>query len=114
MPPHALWDKEALRQITDGDPRIESELARLFMETAERCLEQLRSLATSGDTEAWRRVLHELKGATANLHAEHMSLLCTEASAAGTTETRQLACASIAQAYGELKSFLDPMARRQE
>jgi HPt (histidine-containing phosphotransfer) domain-containing protein len=111
MQPKPALDLKALQMITDGDRRIESELARLFMQTAERCIGQLRSLG-EGEGEAWPRVLHELKGAAANIRAEQLSALCAQAAQVSGQAAREHACAGLSAAYDEVKAVLDPIARR--
>lgn len=60
-----------LRSITAGDAEIEKMLFGLFVETARRVLD---SLQAGGD---WKNLVHELKGAAANLGADTLHKACS-------------------------------------
>lgn len=61
---------ERLRSVTGGDAEVENMLFGLFLDTASRVLEQLEA---GGD---WKSLVHELKGASANLGADDLHKAC--------------------------------------
>lgn len=67
MPLQPPLDLARLREFTDGDRRLERELATLYVETAAVYIGQMREALT--DPEAWRRAAHALKGASVNIGA---------------------------------------------
>lgn len=72
-------DLKALRASADHSPHIERQLVLLFMGTAERCLVQMQGLVVHGDSREWQSILHELKGASAHIHAHELAMLCKHA-----------------------------------
>lgn len=70
-------DIDHLNGFIDGDPQLERELAVLFASSASDYLERM---ATAMDApEEWRRAAHGLKGACANLGAQHAAKLAAAA-----------------------------------
>ncbi|MDX6748808.1 Hpt domain-containing protein [Geminicoccaceae bacterium 1502E] len=70
-------DREHLASFTQGDERLEQELAALFVGAAERYLGEMR--CSSDNERRWRRAAHALKGASANLGASAMADLAARA-----------------------------------
>lgn len=70
-------DLDHLTGFTDGDPALESELAELYLSTAEVYLDQLARALEAG--EAWRETAHALKGASNNLGARRVAELARRA-----------------------------------
>jgi HPt (histidine-containing phosphotransfer) domain-containing protein len=68
-----------LREMTDGDAQVEQELFQVFIDTAEECLDLMRSSCESDDREIWRTQAHALKGISLNLGAEPLGILCHHA-----------------------------------
>lgn len=101
-----ILNLQALRVVTDGDAEFEQEMLDLFLQTAEPCMNSLHALALNANQEEWFETLHALKGAAANIHADHLVACCQEGEAAETAAMRIQACKKILQAYGELKPFL--------
>jgi len=72
-----VLDIKSLRASADHSPRIERQMVLLFIGTAERCLVRIQGLVVHGDSRAWRAVVHELKGASAHIHAQELAALCS-------------------------------------
>ncbi|NBX03175.1 MAG: hypothetical protein EBR02_03755 [Alphaproteobacteria bacterium] len=107
-----IFDLNALRELTDGNAEIESELAQLFFKTADSCLQRLQPLVSSDSGSQWPRVLHEFKGACANLHADVLAQLCQRAEHLDEKpELRSAALNDIRKAYTELKPLLEALVR---
>jgi len=74
--PSGILDVERLASFTQGDPALESELAALYIETAQLYLARLRR--AGDDAAEWQRAAHALKGASANLGAVVVARLAAE------------------------------------
>lgn len=81
--PVPVVDLDRLGQFTEGDPRLEQELASLFLAGAEIYLAQLEAAIARGDAEAWRSAAHALKGSAANLGAGPITVLAAAAEHGG-------------------------------
>ena len=68
-----MIDLTRLRSITGGDVETEKMLLRLFLETANRILNELEK------GQNWRARVHELKGAAANLGLNSLHIACQAA-----------------------------------
>ncbi len=102
-----VFDLAALRLLTDGNAEIETELAELFCKTAESCLQRLQPLVSEDNSSQWPRVLHEFKGACANMHANKLAKLCQNAEHLDAKpELRSAALNEIRAAYAEFKFLL--------
>jgi len=71
-----VLDLTALRASADHNPRIERQMVLLFMGVAELCLVRIQGLVVRGDSREWQAVLHDLKGASAYIHATELATLC--------------------------------------
>ena len=79
MPWKSFLNTEALRHLTDGNRELEEQFVTMFMETATRCIRQLEALSSHDPHLQWSPVVHELKGAALNIHADAMVALCKDA-----------------------------------
>jgi two-component system sensor histidine kinase/response regulator len=68
-----IVDWEGLKAVTDGDAVFEEELVRLFIESGDAALRDIRDAMILGDLGAIQRASHVLKGASANIHAQSAS-----------------------------------------
>jgi HPt (histidine-containing phosphotransfer) domain-containing protein len=100
-----ILDIQALREITDGDRDLERALVRLYCSTAERCVAQLRLLADQDEDHQWKRVVHELMGASANIHANQIAALCKYAEHEDAAAMRKQICDNLDRAFETLKAF---------
>jgi HPt (histidine-containing phosphotransfer) domain-containing protein len=100
-----ILDIESLRRVTDGDVSLESALIRLYCQTAERCISQLKSAASSKDRLQWQKLTHELHGASVNIHANQMAALCKYAEHEDDLATRLQVCEKLEKALVTLKAF---------
>lgn len=99
----AIFNVQALRALTDGDEDIEAQLVVLFCQTVESCLERLEMLVAQDPQAQWPSVIHELKGAAANIHADVLAELCRAFEHMGDEPAfRQDALAKLQDAYGVL------------
>jgi len=71
-----VLDQKALRASADHNPRIERQMVLLFMVIAERCLVRIQGLVVRGDSREWQAVVHDLKAASAHIHATELATLC--------------------------------------
>lgn len=81
-------DLEQLRHVTDGNIEEEWALGVMFAEQAVLSLAELMRALAENDLAAWRKAAHQMKGASANLGARHLSHLCKEAEGSGSTDSR--------------------------
>lgn len=99
----------ALRDITDGNPELEQQLFELFLGTCERCLSEATKLIESDPKGLWHDVLHELKGAAANVGAMGMAGLCRngENLRAEQVSERMFFCKQLRQEYKRVRAYLE-------
>jgi PAS domain S-box-containing protein len=62
-------DKNALRELTGGDAEFERDLVETFVNSGDRCLQDIVSALRVGDFDTIGKRAHALKGASANIHA---------------------------------------------
>lgn len=106
-----IFNVQALRLLTDGEAEIEAQLVMLFCQTVESCLERLEMLVAQDTHTHWSSVIHELKGAAGNIHADALAELCRAVEHIGDDPAfRQAALAKLQDAYGlllpQLKALL--------
>ncbi len=94
-----------LREVADGDARLQQELAELFLATARRYLGELR--AAEGDDARFRRIAHALAGAARNVHAHGLAALAERLEREGRTA---LPLGELEAALGALERALAPIA----
>jgi HPt (histidine-containing phosphotransfer) domain-containing protein len=68
-------DMNRLREITEGDAALERQLFHLFIESVDRLLQLLAVQIQDGSLQ-WRQTVHQIKGASANMHVTSMVALC--------------------------------------
>ena len=78
MPWRRFLDTDALSLVTDGNQGVEREFVALFMQTVESCVARLEHLVTNDIDGDWPKIVHELKGAALNIHANAMVTICKE------------------------------------
>jgi CheY-like chemotaxis protein/HPt (histidine-containing phosphotransfer) domain-containing protein len=105
--PRAPIDVAQLDAFTDGDEALERELVTLYIKTARRYLEEMRTAAKAGAS--WEGSAHALKGASANIGAGDVAAL---AAAAERTPPSHDMIGALAAALGEVEAFF--AARRLE
>jgi len=76
MKDEMVLDLNALRVSADHSQRIERQMVWLFMGTAERSLVRIQALVVNGACREWQAVIHELKVASAHIHAKELVALC--------------------------------------
>lgn len=100
-------DFDALSEVTEGDRELEKQLFDLYHQTVERCLAALRSNLVDDRSNGWKVAAHELKGASANMHALEMAALCRAAEALPLdTSRRSVMCQDIEAAYRRVQDFV--------
>ncbi len=72
-------DFTLIQEASGGDPAIERELFRLFLETGSHCREKLQAALSEQQENDWREAAHELKGASLSLGANQLGRLCKQA-----------------------------------
>jgi HPt (histidine-containing phosphotransfer) domain-containing protein len=100
----ALFDLNALRNITDGDEQLEAEFAQLFIITAEKCLDEIDVALPVADTPLFVQAVHRLSGVAANMQAKRLARLCRtiEREASTDINVRYAQLEAIRSAYGEV------------
>ena len=73
-----VFDRERLRELTDGDAEFEQELIETFKDSAQTILVQLRAHLVDGDAGGIGRQAHALKGASVNIGADAISKCAAE------------------------------------
>lgn len=101
----SLMDMSRLREITDGDPELESQLFQLYIETADRVISAL-VLHIEDHSGQWAKLVHELKGASANMHIPTMLSLCREMEKMDEPKLRREKLEELGQAYAPLRAEL--------
>ena len=73
-------DLTMLRTLTGGDPEIEKELMKTFVDQSDKNLETLKATGnTDGDNKPWMEAAHMLKGGSGSIGAEELRQLCAAA-----------------------------------
>ncbi len=100
------WDR--LDMFTDGDPEEEKMLVDLFINNAEETIKIIEQHIDTGNTEEWENATHRLKGSAANLGAQSLADICSQAekSSGENTETKRVLYRSILASYEEVKNAL--------
>ncbi len=98
-------DLDHLAQLTGGDSQLQAELAELYLATASQYLEKLRDSITNcaEDRDHWRKIMHALKGASANFGARVVAEVARESE--GSTPSPEV-IASIENLVAEIRSVL--------
>jgi len=101
-------DWSRLELFSDGDAEEEKFLIDLFVTHAEESLAAIQE-CREGPDEDWKKAVHKLKGSAANLGAEALSGLCSDAE--GRYEESKAAKEILAQdivgSYAQVKAALD-------
>jgi len=71
-------DVAAFRNLTDGDPKFTADIVQCYVDRAGELLYTLRAAAASGERQLLSSAIHELKGASANVHAMALHDLCAD------------------------------------
>jgi HPt (histidine-containing phosphotransfer) domain-containing protein len=95
MPATAI-DLAKLAQVTDGDVDFAQELTEAYMASGRQVVNDMREGLVSMDRDRLRKSAHQLKGASANIHAEHLYNLCAALESAA-REDDQVALAAMVQ-----------------
>lgn len=101
-------DLTNLREMTDGDKELESQLFSEFFTSSEECIATLKNNCSDGTNEVWRTAAHALKGTSYNLGAAKLGDLCKKAqenNAAFSLE-KQAMLNDIQLEYADVKKFL--------
>jgi hypothetical protein len=107
MKPEVVLDLEALRAIADHSKQIERQLVLLFIGTAETSLVRIQWLVVHGNRREWQSVLHELRAASAHIHAKELAALCRNSvDVADDAVSRMRAYMQIKEAYEGLLMYL--------
>jgi HPt (histidine-containing phosphotransfer) domain-containing protein len=83
-PQPVVWElPEGLREALDADAKeVVDEILELYLQDSEPLAGELLSAHAAGDSEALGRLLHRLKGSSAQVGALRLSSLCREAESA--------------------------------
>lgn len=103
-PSEAIIDTARLESFTGGDAALETELAGLFLETAQLYVARLRQ--SLDDAAAWQRSAHALKGASANIGAVLVARLAAD------EEQREPRLEALQQIEREIVAVREQFRRR--
>lgn len=111
-PSPVTMDMEHLRQYLTGDPEEEKEIIAMFGEVSEDTIAELRGLLADGQSDAWKKAAHKLKGAAANFGANALSKACHDAELnhALPIGEKEKMLAAIERCYEEVKQFFTAMS----
>lgn len=99
MPWSKFLNIEELREITDGDRTIERKFVEMFMQNLQSSLVRLEPLIEADVENNWPKIIHELKGAAANIRAERLHQICSHAESLIVHEDKQAAYDKIRAEY---------------
>jgi CheY-like chemotaxis protein/HPt (histidine-containing phosphotransfer) domain-containing protein len=71
-------DLARLHEITDGDVEFTLDLIATFIASGQEVMDELNSAIAQNNRPSLARVVHKLKGASANIHAVPLRQLCIE------------------------------------
>lgn len=97
---------QALQEVTDGDAQVEERFVAMFMDNLARSIDQLERSVAGGEEETWAQIVHRMKGAAANMHAESMRDLCLHAEAMEDRQQRLRAIEAIRAEYERYRALL--------
>jgi HPt (histidine-containing phosphotransfer) domain-containing protein len=104
-------DLSELREITGGDPEVESEYFQIFFDSAALCMQKLSASTEAGHNQEWERAAHGFKGISLGLGALRLGELCVAAmndfAAAPEAKAKMLVAIGqeLARVHNQLKSF---------
>lgn len=76
--PHPM-DWQRVEQMTEGDKHMEQEVMDVFVEDLRHSLSELASHFAQHDQPEWVKLAHRLYGASANMGAQQLAILCHKA-----------------------------------
>ncbi|MGG6297175.1 Hpt domain-containing protein [Leptolyngbya sp. AN02str] len=75
---HLALDWQHLKLLADGCKDFEQELLQLFVADAAQLIAHLECAIATADVAAAKRLIHQVKGASANVGAQAMMAIATE------------------------------------
>jgi HPt (histidine-containing phosphotransfer) domain-containing protein len=110
---HETLDAQALRDLIDGDQGFACALVAEYALNSRQILAAMRELLTMGNRTALATHAHQLKGASANLHAHSLVAACEVieqeaalASAAQITRHLEALAVEVERVNAELARFV--------
>lgn len=102
-------DLTNLREITDGDKEMESELFKEFINTSDSYIVSLGNMLDADKNELWRTTTHAFKGLALNLGAANLGALCKNAQENNTAsqQDKTAMLEAIRHEYAAVKDFLN-------
>jgi CheY-like chemotaxis protein len=113
-PPASVLNHQCLQQLRSlaepGEPDPHVEFIDLFLMDAPLCLREIRTAVCQGQAADLRRLAHSLKGSSANLGAEGLSLVCRDLETAAKTadlESTPRLLERLESVFEQVKSALE-------
>lgn len=76
---HDIIDMAIMDDFTEGDMDLEKQFINIFLEKGWEHIEKMQKNLSDDDIETWKIASHSLKGAAANIGAEHLRESCFQA-----------------------------------
>jgi HPt (histidine-containing phosphotransfer) domain-containing protein len=102
LAPAMAIDLAKLEQVTDGDMDFAQELMDAYIESGRQVVNDMRESLASMDRDRLRKNAHQLKGASANIHAEHLHNLCATLESAAREDDESALAAMVHQVSAEM------------
>jgi two-component system, sensor histidine kinase and response regulator len=84
-------DRRAFHEMTGGDAEFAADVARSYLDNSRDLFAQIRACLAAADRRKLARLVHQLAGASANIHATALRELCLQLeSSAPSVETAEL------------------------
>jgi HPt (histidine-containing phosphotransfer) domain-containing protein len=80
-------DLVALNEVTGGDAEFTADLVESYITSSRELLTKVRDFLASGDRYQLARAVHQLAGASANVYAAPLRVLCSDLERAAETVT---------------------------
>lgn len=101
-----IIDSRRLEEITGGDAELAIQIYNLMSETIDRCVSKLEDIASGRHAFShWFEICHELRGAAANIGADILQDVTTEAETCD-LKSAALHLEAIKKAADELKKWM--------
>jgi two-component system, sensor histidine kinase and response regulator len=103
-------DLVALKEVTGGDAEFTADLVASYITSSRELLTKIRDCLASGDRHQLARAVHQLAGASANVYASPLRVLCSDLERAAETVTAAQLEQHITHVAAELARVTDALA----
>ena len=107
--PPAPIDLEGLQELTAGDVEFAADLVQSYVASSGELLAKIRESQACGDRQQLGRAVHQLAGASANLHAVPLRDLCSSLERATGAATMAQLERYVSDVSAELSRVIDAL-----